>query len=606
MKETHYPPIGDYGLISDCHAAALISRDGSVDWCCFHRFDSRPVFSRLLDWRKGGHFRVAPAVPYEATRRYLPRTNILETTFDCESGRLVVTDCLPVREDSTSDDIDPPHPFHQLIRWIRCEVGEVPVRAEFFPRFDYGLTIPRLDVREGVGLVYGGADALVFQADLFLNEIGECDCAGEAALYSGQEAFCVLTYSRPHELRPIHFERDELVQRVMTTESYWKRWSDRMRYDGPQADHVLRSALVLKALTNSPSGAIVAAPTTSLPEEIGGARNWDYRYAWLRDSALHLYALFTLGYREEAQAFMRWIERTTAGRAEDLQVLYGVRGERMLPEVELSELDGYRGSRPVRIGNAAAGQFQLDIYGELLDTCWLSHVYGEGIGEILWDFLQQVVAVVAKRWTEPDEGIWEVRGGRRHFVFSKIMAWVAVDRAIRIAGRTGYGADLRRWKRLRNEIRAAIETQGTDPESGAFVQSFGGTELDASTLLAPLVKFLPPDHPTVVATRDRIHSELTVNDLVYRYTGPDGLPGGEGTFMACSFWLVDNYALAGEIEKAQTLLGKLVGHANDLGLLAEQVDPESGELLGNFPQAFSHAGLIGAAVNISRATNRID
>lgn len=602
MNAGSYPPIGDYALIGDCHSAALVSRDGSIDWCCFHRFDARPVFARLLDWGKGGYFRIAPKGPSSVSRRYLEGTNVLATRFVTDGGVLTLLDCLAVRPTSDPAVAEAVHPYHQLIRLARCEEGVVDLTIEFDPRFDYGLTYPRLQP-EGtdVAVVYGGADALVFQSGLPIAQTDLCGCGAEAELSAGEEAFAVLTYALPHELRAARLDAREVARRIEATVRFWRDWSERCSYRGPFRDAVLRSALALKALTNAPSGAIVAAPTTSLPEEIGGVRNWDYRYTWLRDSALELYALFALGYTEEAHAFMGWLERTTAGRAEDLQVLYGVGGERMLPEVELWALEGYRGSRPVRVGNGAANQFQLDVYGELVDTAWLYHRHGGRIDAPFWDFLRGVVDVVAARWSGPDEGIWEVRGGRQHFVFSKVMAWVAVDRGLRLARLRGDGADVARWANLRGEIRARVEADGVDPETGAFVQAFGSRFLDASVLLVPLVRFLPPDDPRVRATVGRIEKELSVDGLVYRYLGPDGLPGGEGAFLICSFWLVDNLALMGEVDRAGELFERLLGYANDLGLLAEQVDPDSGGLLGNFPQAFSHVGLIGAALNMERA-----
>jgi GH15 family glucan-1,4-alpha-glucosidase len=597
-----YPPIADYALIGDCHSVALVSRDGEIDWCCFHRFDSRPVFARLVDWSRGGYFRIAPVEPYRALRRYLPGTNILETRFETSTGVLVLTDCFPIREAPTVDDADPVHPYHQLVRIGRCERGEVSVHLEFAPRFDYGLTVPALKlIGGGLVTVIGGADALLLQSDLPMRQTDINACEGKRALRTGDVTRAVLTYALPHELRPRAITAEELDGRLASTRDFWTSWSNRCTYEGPYRDQVVRSALVLKALTNSPTGAIVAAPTTSLPEKIGGSRNWDYRYAWLRDSAFTLYALFILGYTDEATAFMQWIERTTAGRAEDLQALYGVGGERLLPEVELSGLDGYRGSRPVRIGNGASTQFQLDIYGEVIDTAWLYHRHGGVIETDFWDFLVRLGEHVAKVWIEPDEGIWEVRGGRRHFVYSKVMAWVAIDRLIRLSRALQRPFDVERWLGLRDEIRRRVETEGVDPVSGAFVQSLGSTSLDASALLLPLVHFLPADDPRVRATIDRIAKELSVDGFVCRYLdGADGLPGGEATFLICSFWLVDNLALTGQLERARGLFERLCGCANDLGLLAEEVDPRTGELLGNFPQAFSHIGLINSAIQLAR------
>ncbi len=597
-----YPPIADYALIGDCHSVALVSRDGEIDWCCFHRFDSRPVFARLVDWSRGGYFRIAPVEPYRALRRYLPGTNILETRFETSSGVFVLTDCFPIRETPSSDDADPVHPFHQLVRIGRCERGEVSVHLEFAPRFDYGLTVPALKlIGGGLVTVIGGADALLLQSDLPMSQTDINACEGKRALRTGEVTRAVLTYALPHELRPRAITAEELDGRLASTRDFWTSWSNRCTYEGPYRDQVVRSALVLKALTNSPTGAIVAAPTTSLPEKIGGSRNWDYRYAWLRDSAFTLYALFILGYTDEATTFMQWIERTTAGRAEDLQALYGVGGERLLPEVELSGLDGYRGSRPVRIGNGASTQFQLDIYGEVIDTAWLYHRHGGVIETDFWDFLVGLGEHVAKVWIEPDEGIWEVRGGRRHFVYSKVMAWVAIDRLIRLSRALQRPFDVERWLGLRDEIRRRVETEGVDPVSGAFVQSLGSTSLDASALLLPLVHFLPADDPRVHATIDRIAKELSVDGFVYRYLdGADGLPGGEATFLICSFWLVDNLALTGQFERARELFERLCGCANDVGLLAEEVDPRTGELLGNFPQAFSHIGLINSAIQRAR------
>lgn len=599
-----YPPIADYALIGDAHSAALVSRDGSVDWCCFHRFDARPVFARLLDWQRGGHFRIAPAGPYTAARRYVPGTNVLETRFTTDTGVVTVVDCFPVHPDPVGPDGKRLHPYHQLLRLMRGETGAVPVALEFSPRFDYGRTVPRIEVLEpDIAVVYGGADALVYQSGVHIIQEGLADCRSEVVVRAGEEIFTAVTFASPHNLRAQRLSPDEARGRIDRTRRFWEGWTGRCAYDGPYRETVLRSALVLKALTNAPTGAIVAAPTTSLPEEIGGVRNWDYRFTWLRDAALTLYALFTLGYVDEAHAFMAWLKRTTAGRVEDLQVVYGVGGERFLPEMEIAELEGYRRSPPVRVGNAAADQFQLDVYGYLLDTTWLYHRHGGEIDPAFWDLVSGAVDAVERRWTEPDRGIWEVRGERRHFVSSKVMCWVAVDRAIRLARARGLPADLERWRALRAAIRRRVEDEGVDAATGAFVQAFGSRALDASNLLIPLVRFLPPGDPRVVATVRRTERELAVDGLVYRYVDrEDGLPGGEGAFLICTWWLVDNLALIGDVVRARKLFERTLGYANDLGLLAEQIDPTSGELLGNFPQAFSHIGLIGAAMNLRKAT----
>jgi GH15 family glucan-1,4-alpha-glucosidase len=590
---TEYPPISDYALLSDCHSAALVSKDGSIDWLSFHRFEARPVFARLLDWGKGGFFRIAPRDDYTATRRYLPDTNVLETRFETETGTLILTDCIAVRADSG-------HPDHRLLRIVRCEAGEVAVKAKFEPRFDYGLTSPRLEMLDSdLAVVYGGADALVLQTQLPIGHADLSACAAARTLKEGEQAFVTLTYSLPHELDPQRLGEKQVAAELDGTIHFWSDWAARCTYDGPYREQVVRSALVLKALTNAPTGAIVAAATTSLPEEIGGERNWDYRYSWLRDSALTLNALFALGYADEANEYMAWLRRTTAGRAEELQIMYGVGGERYLPEVELDHLEGYRGSRPVRIGNGAAQQFQLDVFGELLDTAWLYRRNGGEIDDVFWELLRDVADVVARKWSEPDNGIWEIRGDPKHFTYSKVMAWVAVDRVIRLAELDAREVDLDSLRSLRDQIRAVVERDGVDPASGAFTQSFGdGGKLDASNLMIPIVGFVPHGDPRARATSDRIAAELSADGFVYRYItdGVDGLSGEEATFAICSFWLVECLARAGETDRARELFERLLGFCNDVGLLAEEIDPHSGELIGNFPQAFSHLGLIQAAI----------
>ncbi len=522
MNETRYPPISDYALLSDCHSAALVSKQGSIDWCCFHRFVASPVFCRILDWGKGGYFRIAPRGEATSTRRYLPETNILETTFETEGGTLVLTDWIPVRP-------EPGHPHHHLLRTVRCTEGQVAVKVEFEPRFDYGLTEPRLErLAQDLVVVYGGADALVLQSELPVQTTDISACTAGRTLGEGEEAFVALTYSLPHELAPERLSGDGVAAKLEETEKYWREWAESCAYDGRYRDAVLRSALALKALTNGPTGAIVAAATTSLPEEIGGERNWDYRYTWLRDSALTLNALFALGYTDEAHSYMSWLRRTTAGRANALQIMYGVGGERFLPEVELDHLDGYRGSRPVRIGNGAYNQFQLDTFGELLDTVWVYREHGGEIDDLFWEFLCSVADVVIEKWPQPDKGIWEIRGEPRQFTYSKVMAWVALDRVIRIAELDQRQGDLDRWREARAEIRELVEKEGVDAETSAFTQSFGdGGKLDASNLMIPIVGFVAHDDPRARATSDRIASELSVDGFVYRYLtdGVDGLSG---------------------------------------------------------------------------------
>jgi GH15 family glucan-1,4-alpha-glucosidase len=596
-----YPPIADYALLSDCHSCALVSTDGSIDWCTFHRFEARPVFGRILDWSKAGFFRVAPLEDdYEPARRYLPGTNILETTFTTPTGTLVLTDFFAYRVPGAGEDAHAAHPDHQLIRIARCTEGEVAVKVKFVPRFDYGLTTPRLEtIADDLVVVYGGADALVLQSELPFGHAELSATEGNRMLKAGEEAFLVLTYQLPHELAPVRLTQEEVQAKFETTASTWAGWATRCTYDGPYREQVLRSALVLKALTNAPTGSIVAAATTSLPEEIGGERNWDYRFSWLRDSALTLNALFALGYDEEAHAYVEWLKRTTAGRAKELQIMYGVGGERLLPEVELDWLEGYRGSRPVRIGNGAYSQFQLDVFGELLDTVWVYRQHGGEIDEIFWEFIGRVAGAVIDRWREADQGIWEIRGEPRHFTYSKVMAWVALDRAVRIAELDGREGALDEWRANRDELRELIEREGVDRETGAFLQSFeDGGKLDASNLMIPIVGFVAHDDPRARATFERTMAELSADGFVYRYVtdGVDGLSGEEATFAICSFWLVECLARAGETQRARELFERLLGFCNDVGLLAEEIDPHTGELIGNFPQAFSHVGLIQAAI----------
>ena len=601
MEPGPYPPIADYALLSDCHSAALVSRDGSVDWCCFDRFDARPVFGRLLDRSRGGHFRIAPRAAHTIERRYLPETNVLETRFETERGVLVLVDCLAVHERAHRDAVDP---YRQLIRLLRCEAGELEVELDFAPRFDYGLTTPAVRrLSEQLALVVGGADALVLQSDLGIHGDG----SAVRTLRAGDSAHAVVTYGRPHQVRAELLSPGRVARRVNATLRFWREWSSRCSYEGPYRDQVLRSALVLKGLTNAPTGALVAAPTTSLPEEIGGVRNWDYRYTWLRDSAFILYALNTLGYTDEARAFIRWLERTVAGRAEDLQVMYGVGGERMLPEVELPELEGYRGSRPGAHRQRGRGPVPA------------RHLRRGGRHDLALPPLRRQDRAhrlgAAHRARRLRRAALD-RAGRRH------LGGPRAAPALRLLEGDGVGGGRPRdparaagssdpvrssaGSRFGGRCARASRARGWTRRAAAFVQAFGSTAVDASALLIPEVGFVPRDDPRVRATVDRIERELCRDGFVYRYRDTDdGLAGGEGAFLICSFWLVDNLVFSGRRERARELFERLTAHANDLGLMAEQFDPVAGMQLGNFPQAFSHMGLINSAIQLAgRTTER--
>ncbi len=493
------------------------------------------------------------------------------------------------------------HPYHQLIRIADGISGATEWEFVCRPRFEYGIVQPRATLLgERLALLIGGPEALAVASSVpLLADDGAVRAAFR--LSPGDRAWFALTRHRPEQALPKDLHDEEVTHRLSYTCGFWREWASLCAYNGPYREQVLRSALTLKALTNAPTGAIVAAPSTSLPEDLGGVRNWDYRYCWLRDSAFTLYALQLLGYSSEAHSFIDWLTRTTAGRADDLQVLYGVGGERLLPEVTLDHLEGYRGSRPVRIGNGAATQFQLDVYGEVLDTVHVWRKSGGVVDPEVWSFLRECVRCIRERWREPDEGIWEVRGGPRHFVHSKAMCWVGVDRAIKIATAIGEGGQLDEWRQLREEIRDDVLERGFDAELGTFVQAYGSRNLDASAMLLPLVGFIRADEPRMRSTIDAIQRLLTREGLVHRYLGDDGLPGEEGAFAICSFWLVDNLSLQGRREEARRLFERVCSFANDVGLFAEEIDPAAGDQLGNFPQAFTHVALINGALHLARA-----
>jgi GH15 family glucan-1,4-alpha-glucosidase len=615
-----YQPIRDYGIIGDCHTAALVGRDGSIDWYCPGSFDAPAVFCRIVDVGKGGFFRVAPVGRFSIERHYLAETNILESIFTTDESRVRLTDFMPVHRRTVSHRGHDVGTSRRILRLLEGVAGEVELEICFYPTFDYAQGETTIGAERHICLAWRQGQYLSLASpglDLKFAPDVNPGLYARLRLRAGDRRWLVLTYGddpdRVLEL-PTSFQCDQQLTR--TTE-YWKSWAGKCTYKGPYRDDVQRSALTLKLLAYEPTGAIIAAPTTSLPEEIGGERNWDYRYAWIRDSTMILYALMNIGYKEEAADFFEWLLETHhKDPTPDLQVLYGIDGRRNIQETTLDHLEGYERSHPVRVGNAAAGQLQLDIYGEVLTAAYL--YFRSGIGKsgnhparsstrqerLLkedWQLLQALVNQAAKRWEEPDNGIWEVRGGLQSFLYSKLMCWAALDRGIRLAVEQSLQAPLEGWRNTLDSIRRHILTAGFSREKGMFLQSLGGSALDASTLLITRVGFLPATDSRVQSTVDRIRKELTHNGLVYRYRSADGLSGSEATFATCTFWLVDALALSGRLTEAHDLFERVAGYGNDLGLLSEEIDSESGALLGNFPQGFSHMGLINAAVNMAKA-----
>jgi GH15 family glucan-1,4-alpha-glucosidase len=583
--------IEDYGLIGDCQTAALVGRDGSIDWLCLPRFDSGACFAALLGTPENGRWLLAPAGGVRSTRRrYRDETLVLETEFETDEGTVQVVDFMP-----------PGTKRADVVRMVFGLRGRVAMRTEVAFRFDYGWLVPWVQ-REGNGIVaIAGPDMLHLQSDVALR--GEnFHTVGEFEVTPGQVRSFVLTWHPSHLLQP---EPLDPRHALSATETFWREWTGRCSYQGEWRDAVIRSLITLKALTYAETGGIVAAPTTSLPERIGGVRNWDYRYCWLRDATFTLYALLMNGYRDEAKDWREWLLRAIAGKASQLSIMYGIAGERRLPEIELDWLPGYEGSSPVRIGNAAHEQFQLDVFGEVADTLHLARRVGLSTSETGWWLQVSLLESLASRWREPDEGIWEMRGPSRHFTHSKVMAWVAFDRSVRDAETFGLEGPVEQWRALAREIHAEVCEKAYDPELGAFVQYYGGKELDASLLMMAELGFLPPTDPRLAGTVAAVERHLAEDGFVRRYSAGgdvDGLPHGEGTFIPCTLWLADNYALMGRFAEARRIFERVLGIRNDLGLLAEEYDPRAGRLLGNFPQAFSHLGLVNTAVNLSRAS----
>ena len=599
------PPrfINDYGLLSDCQGSALVSSEGSIDWACTPRFDSPSMFARLLD-PSAGHWRIGPTGDASVTRAYLPSTLVLRTRFDCPSGVVELTDAMAFGPDELGHHIGHGSP-HTIVRRLEGISGSVECEVDLTVRSEYGLTWPSWGMADACHTARGGSHASVVSSDIVIS-IDEGDLRGRVDVAEGDVLYTVMQIATPFAGHPDGLDHDEMDDLLQRTIAGWQSWSElHQSYQGRYADLVRFSGVVLQALTYAPTGAIVAAPTTSLPETIGGARNWDYRYCWLRDASFTLEALWVAACPDEAADFFNFLG-VAAGRSDgdrqQLQILYGVGGERLLPEHELRHLAGFAGSAPVRIGNGAWQQVQLDTSGELLGAAsLLVDQIGTFDGPTA-AFLVSAADIAAREWKQPDAGIWEVRGEPRHFLYSKLMCWVALDRAIEIVDALDARHRVDNWARAREEIRTAIETEGWNESVGAFTQSFGSPSLDASNLMLGITGFLEADDPRLRSTVEAIERDLTdEHGLVYRYVDDDGLPGDEGTFTICSFWLVRALAQLGELDRAEALFQTIVGFANDLGLLAEEIDAESGEQLGNFPQAFTHIGLVNAAWDIDRA-----
>jgi GH15 family glucan-1,4-alpha-glucosidase len=596
-------PIADYALISDCHSAALVSSRGSIDWLCFPRFDRPSTFARLLD-DAAGHFSIRPVDESRFARSYVDRTMVLETIFETPSGTVVLVDALAVGRNERGHELGLDSP-HALLRKATCTRGEVEVEVEYSPRPEYGLIYPFLTAVEGGVTARGGADVLALSTPVPMT-IDESNAVARLVLREGESAAFAVHHRQTWEDPPPLWTAEDIDSRLDDTIEAWRTWSDlHQGYQGPWEDLVHTSGRVLQALTFQPTGAIVAAPTTSLPEEAGGERNWDYRYAWVRDSSLTLEALWVAACPDEAEDFFSYLAGSAATqlrRGTDLQIMFGVGGERDLSERELEHLSGWRNSRPVRVGNGAWNQRQLDVYGELLNSAYRLSDQWKVLDPATKSFLVDAADTAAARWEEKDQGIWEIRGEPRDFLYSKLMCWVALDRAVYLADRIDAADRVDEWSKKRDEIRDAILQRGWSETARAFTQSFGSDELDASNLMMPIVGFIDADDPRMLATIRAIEERLTDDHgLVFRYKAHDGLEGEEGTFLLCTFWLAQALALAGEVAHARTVFEKAVGYANDLGLLAEEVDPNTKELLGNFPQAFSHIGLVNAAWAISQA-----
>jgi len=587
--------IEDYALIGDCRSAALVGRDGSIDWLCWPRFDSPACFAALLGTPEHGRWLIAPTeAPRAVRRRYRPGTLVLETEFETATGRAAVIDFMT------------PEVCGNVVRIVIGRTGRVDFRTEFVVRFNYGETVPWVSRRDDGALdAIAGPERVVLRTPAPLQGV-DLKTVGEFTVAANESIPFVLSCGPSYQSLPPPLDPFAALERV---EDFWRKWSDRCPDAGCWTQAVKRSLITLKALTYAPTGGIVAAATTSLPERLGGVRNWDYRYCWLRDATFTLLAFMQLGYHEEALAWRDWLLRAVAGSPDQIQIMYGVGGERWLPELTVDWLPGYEKSAPVRIGNAAYQQLQLDVIGEIADAMYQAFKGGMQPTRRALELRPVVLEYLAKAWREPDEGIWEVRGGPQHFVHSKVMAWVAFDRAANDAEAFGE-TTATLWRTIADEIHAEVCERGFDRELGSFVQAYGSKQLDASLLLIPIVGFLPAQDPRVRGTLRAIEERLLIGgEFVLRYESEetsDGLPPGEGAFLACSFWLIDNYILQGRREEARKLFDRLIARCNDVGLLAEEIDPLTGRMLGNFPQAYSHVGLINAALSLSRGAGPVE
>jgi GH15 family glucan-1,4-alpha-glucosidase len=606
-----YKPISAYGAIGNLRTVALVGLDGSIDWCCFPVFDAPSTFAAILDQQKGGRFRVAPVRPLSSDQQYLTHTNVLETAFDTEGGRLLVTDFMPLI--GSIDNNDPHKAPEEIHRLLEAVSGDVEVEVVWAPRFDYGRETVTIERTPTGFLAHAGNHCLTLGGLPVRGEIAADDYGpmvrARFTISPGDRTALVTRWDSTDSTVGLPITGQYLDETV----DAWRRWARKEEATGDRSwagywsDHVIRSELALKLMTFAPTGAIVAAPTTSLPEWIGSVRNWDYRYSWIRDSGLAAQALNAMGHMAEAEAFIRWAEEVSRERGEEdsgLRIMYDVRGNHCLPEVELPHFEGYMGSRPVRYGNEAAEQFQLDVYGELISAAYEYARMGRDFEPEIWQFLSQLADAAHNRWPEQDSGIWEVRNGPHHFVYSKVMVWMALNRAAHMAERGMIEGDAAVWRASEAAVMQDVLAKGFDPELNAFTMMYGSKELDAANLLIPLLEFLPFDDPRVQGTIDRTLERLTERDLVYRYHADDGLPGPEGAFVFCTFWMVDALALSGRLDEAYRIFDGLAARVNHVGLLSEQIDPHTGEFLGNFPQAFSHIGMINSALYLAHMEGR--